>query len=296
MYALQRRVWAQVLMAKKTTVARKRVSPAGPVVVSFVNLKGGVGKTALAVNFAAYCGQQGRRTLLIDLDPQTNATFSCIGFEEWQEHSRENGTVADLLGARRHTAADGARREATDVIRSRVFRNVDLIPSHLDLFTVDLDLAGAIGRETKLRRALTEVLPDYAIVVCDCPPNLTIPTQNALAMSSHYVVPVSPDYLSGIGVGLLVSRIRELGEQLEQPITHAGIVISRMGRPAQHRDQTIEAIRNSFGTLVLEQIIKERSAVAQSAEDHRPIFKSSDRAAIAEFNEVCGELLVRLTS
>jgi chromosome partitioning protein len=282
-------------MAKKTVVARKRVTPSpAPIVVSFVNLKGGVGKTALSVNFAAYCGRQGLRTLLIDLDPQTNATFSCIGFEVWQEHSHDNGSVADLLGARRHTAADGARKTAADVVRRRVFRNVDLIPSHLDLFTVDLDLAGAIGRETRLRRSVADVLPDYAVVVCDCPPNLTIPTQNALALSSHYVVPVSPDYLSGIGVGLLVSRIRELGEQLEQSITHAGIVISRIGRPARHREQTIEAIRGSFGPLVLEQLITERTAVAQAAEDHEPIFDTTDRAAIAEFNAVCAELLARL--
>ena len=67
------------------------------VVLACVNLKGGVGKTTLAVNFAAYCGRKGLSTLLIDLDPQTNATLSCIPYEEWREHARENGTVADLL-------------------------------------------------------------------------------------------------------------------------------------------------------------------------------------------------------
>jgi chromosome partitioning protein len=72
----------------------------GPAVVSFVNLKGGVGKTALSVNFAAYCAKENLRTLLIDLDPQTNATFSCISVEAWQKHAKDNGTVANLFGLR----------------------------------------------------------------------------------------------------------------------------------------------------------------------------------------------------
>lgn len=278
----------------KLTAPKKKPARVPPVVVSFVNLKGGVGKTALSVNFAAYCGRQGLRTLLVDLDPQTNATFSCIAIEAWQKHAEEHGTVADLLGARRHTAADGVHRTAADVIIKNVFKNVDLVPSHLDLFTVDLDLAGTTARETRLRRALAEAMKDYRLVICDCPPNLTIPTQNALALSSHYVVPVSPDFLSGIGVGLLVSRVGELSDLLEQPLTHAAIVISRMGRPAQHREQTVEAIRRSFGDLVLDPIITERTAVASSAESHTPIFESRDRSAIEEFTEVCSELLSRL--
>ena len=107
--------------------------------ISFVNLKGGVGKTALAVNFAAIAGDEhGLRTLLIDLDPQTNATFSCMTVDEWEEHSRTRGTIADLLGARMHTSAEAATKTAVDVVAYNVFTNVDLLPSHLDLFTVDL--------------------------------------------------------------------------------------------------------------------------------------------------------------
>lgn len=147
-----------------------------PIVLSCVNLKGGVGKTAIAVNFAAYCGIHGLRTLLVDLDPQTNATLSCISVEAWEKHATENGTVANLLGVRQHTSAEGKEKTVTDVIMSDVFKNVDLIPCHLDLFTIDLDLSSQVGRETRLRRALKDVLPHYDIVVCDCPPNLTIPT------------------------------------------------------------------------------------------------------------------------
>jgi chromosome partitioning protein len=204
-----------------------------------VNLKGGVGKTALAVNFSAYCGSQQLRTLLIDLDPQTNATFSCLRIDAWEKHAAENGTVADVLHARAHTNAEGASRDVASVIVPNVLPNVDLIPSHLDLFTVDLDLAGVTVRETRLRRALQPITENYDVIVCDCPPNLTIPTQNALAMCSHYVVPISPDYLSGLGVGLLLNRVRSLSDDMEQELDLAGIVISRIGRPAAHRGKPL---------------------------------------------------------
>lgn len=263
-------------------------------VVSCVNLKGGVGKTALAVNFAAFCGSENLRTLLIDLDPQTNATFSCIGVDEWETHAAKFGTVADLFGLRSHTTAEGSTREVSSIIKEEVFEGVDLIPSHLDLFTMDLDLASTTARETKLRRALQPTFEDYDIVVCDCPPNLTIPTQNALAMSTHYVVPISPDFLSGLGVGLLITRVRKLCEELEHTLDLGGIVISRVGRPALHREQTVEAIRQTFKGDVLSNEIRERVAVSEAAAAHKPIFAMKDVNASSEFSAVSDELLERL--
>jgi chromosome partitioning protein len=147
-------------MAKKAEI---KVSKKNPAVVSCVNLKGGVGKTAISVNFAAYCGAIGLKVLLIDLDPQTNATFSCISVEQWQEHAAKKGTVANLLGARQHTNAEGKEKSAADVLMKKVFPNVDLLPSHLDLFTIDLDLSGAAARETRLRRAVKDMIVDSLI-------------------------------------------------------------------------------------------------------------------------------------
>lgn len=265
-----------------------------PIVVSCINLKGGVGKTALSVNLAAYAGQQGKRTLLVDLDPQTNATFSTIGIDAWQEHKDAHGTVADLLGARNHVSAEGTRRSAEEVIVKEVFDNVDLVPSHIDLFTVDLDLASSPARERKLKRALSEVAGNYDLIVCDCPPNLTIPTQNALAMSTHFVVPISRDFLSGIGVGLLLNRVEELSSDLEVELENAGIVMSRVGRPALHREQTEHSIREKFGGLVISQVIKERASVSKAAEDHISVFQAKDQDAKDEFSVVSQEILQRV--
>lgn len=264
-------------------------------VVSCINLKGGVGKTALAVNFAAYCGRSGIKTLLIDLDPQTNATFSTIGVVGWDKAKR-NGTVADLLGAKKHADAAGEVKKAEEVIIKNVFPNVDLIPSHIDLFTVDLDLAGSRFRETRLEKALTDVIDNYDMVICDCPPNLTLPTQNALAISTHYVVPVSLDFLSAIGVSLLLKRVQEFGDDLQQDLQHAGIVISRVGRPAIHREETEATLRSQFGSVVLKPVIRERVAVSKSAQAHIPIFDSTDLEAIHDFTVVCKQLLKKIVN
>lgn len=264
--------------------------PEEPIVLSTVNLKGGVGKTAISVNFAAYCGLHGYRTLLLDLDPQTNASFASIGVKAWEDHAATHGTVADLLGARTHTAAEGKVRSAGEVIFKDAFPKVDLIPSHVDLFTVDLDLSGATARETRLRKAIKHIKSDYDIIICDCPPNLTVPTQNALAISTHYVIPVSLDFLSAIGVGLLISRVEELGEDLEHPMTNSGIIISRVGRPAQHRAATETTLRHQFKGLVFDNLLKERSAVSECAAQHQHIFASRDTSAVDDFTNVCSEL------
>ena len=265
------------------------------VIVSCVNLKGGVGKTALAVNLAAIAGDiHDKRTLLIDVDPQTNATFSCIPLDEWQKHANSNGTIADILGLRDHTSAEGATKSPEDVIIRDVFTNVDLLPSHLSLFTVDLDLGGRNYRESILRRELREVIKDYHLVVCDCPPNLTLPTQNALSISSCYIVPVSLDYLSGLGIGLLIDRVDRFAKEAGKSIQNAGIVISRVGRPARHREETEDSIRDAFGDLVLRQTLKERAAVSEAGSLQKPVHKHINQEAKAEFLEVAKELLIRM--
>lgn len=259
--------------------------------VACVNLKGGVGKTAIAVNFAAYCGSIGKRTLLVDLDPQANATFSCMDVDKWEIITAKQGSIADLLDMRSYTSAEGKTRDVKSVIVNNAFHNVDLIPSHLDLFTIDLDLAGTTARETKLRRALAPIANEYDIIVCDCPPNLTIPTQNALAFCSHYIVPISPDYLSGLGVGLLLQRVKRICEALEHSLEFAGIVISRVGRPAAHRAETVAALREQFKDRVLGTEIKDRVVVSESAAQHKPVYDMGDSDASREFKLVSAEIL-----
>lgn len=266
-------------------------------VISCVNLKGGVGKTALAVNLAAIAGKFHQlRTLLIDLDPQTNSTFWCLGADGWKEWAANNGTLANLFGLRSYTTAQNKKKDFSAVVRKSVFPSVDLLPSHLDLFTMDLDLAGQPARETILRRTIQpHIQQDYDLVVCDCPPNLTLPTQNAISISTHFVVPVSLDYLSSLGIQLLLTRIEELSAALEtDDLKCAGIAISRVGRPALHRQMTQETLEDEFEELVLKRVIKERVAVDQAAQAKMPVheFEPNGEAA-ADFRAVAQDVLKR---
>lgn len=265
-----------------------------PIVTSFVNLKGGVGKTAISVNFAAYCGLNELKVLLIDMDPQTNATFSCIALDKWEDHAKNNGTIANIMGMKKHTSAEGAEINLIKIIIKDVFKNVDLIPSHLDLFTMDLDLAGETARETKLKRSLKDIINNYSIVVCDCPPNLTIPTQNALAMSTHYLVPVSPDFLSALGIGILMKRVKDFSEDLELNLQLSGIILSRVGRPTRHRTGIATDLRSRFPELVLDPEIRERVAVSEAASANKSIYEMSDTDAKNEFEACSVEILKRV--
>ncbi len=260
------------------------------VILSSLNLKGGVGKTTISVNYAAYCARKGRKTLLIDLDPQTNATFGMIGVDAWETHSKKKGTVADLLGARRHKSADGKGKPFEKCVIKDAWDGVDLIPSHLDLYTVDLDLGSLTAREYQLRKSLKDHKDQYDVIICDCPPNLTLPTQNALAMSTDYVIPVSLDFLSVLGIGILLGRIDDLTTDLDVELDNAGILLSRVGRPARHRATTEATVRSQFADHILSGSIKDRTAVSASMEANYSIFDSGDKDAVAEFNHVFAEL------
>ena len=265
-----------------------------PYIVACVNLKGGVGKTAIAVNFAAYCGFKGMRTLLVDLDPQTNATFSCISVDDWEDHATKHGTVANLFGARSHADAEGKQKKFDEIVRKGVFKNLDLVPSHVELFTIDLDLASATARESKIKKALTPVLDNYDMIVCDCPPNLTIPTQNALAVCTHYVVPISPDFLSALGVGLLLHQVGKFCDDMQVNPKLAGMVISRIGRRALHRERTENSLREQFGKDVFVAKLHDRVAVSEAVEKNLPIHIYDHGLAAAEFCAMSEELLERI--
>jgi chromosome partitioning protein len=265
-------------------------------VISFVNLKGGVGKTTLAVSYASYLGKQlGKRVLLVDLDPQTNASFWVMGFSDWKEHADNIGTVAALIGATAHKRVGSSTKTVESLIYKSETFGFDLIPSDLALYTMDLDLASVPLKELKLKRAITACTTEYDYIICDCPPNLTIPTQNALALSTHYVIPIALDYFSSIGISLLKSRILKLGDELENHPTLGGIVITRAGsRPGWHKAETEDSLRNTFGAELLTSKIKDRQDVVVSTQDRRPVFDSGNQSIIQEFTAVCSELHGRI--
>ena len=195
-------------------------------VVSFINYKGGVGKTTMAVEIAATLSvKYGFKVLVVDLDPQTNATFYLVTEEKWEEWTTTNGSLREVF---RHAIAE-EEFDAGRTIIEQAYGDLDLLPSHLDLLSVDLELAakwGAQSTEAKLiiRDKLSPVLEarGYDFVIVDCPPNLNLVTQNGLMLSDSYVVVCVPEYFSVRGIGLIQTNIGNMMSQVNHNLTRFG--------------------------------------------------------------------------
>ncbi|WP_306209017.1 ParA family protein [Actinoplanes sp. RD1] len=198
-------------------------------VVSVMNYKGGVGKTTLTANVAAEIADNGYRVLMIDLDPQTNLTFSFFTVEEWNTELRERRTIKRWYDS----GPSSAEMRLEDLVLSpprvneRVARSggrLDLISSHLGLIDIDLELALLLGGMTpaQSRRKFLEVhgclaealrapaFRAYDIVLIDCAPNFGLVTKTAIVASDFVLVPAKPDYLSTIGIGYLKASVEKL--------------------------------------------------------------------------------------
>lgn len=194
-------------------------------VVSLINLKGGVAKTTTTVALAETLASQfGKRVLVIDLDPQTNATTILIGEKRWKEINEKGWTLATLfkdaldLQNKSFDLSEALQKGVSDVQGAQ---KVDLLPSSLDLIDVQDKLASAptgqfysVTPIDLLRLAVKPILDDYDIVLVDCPPNLGIITLNGLRISEGYIIPTVPDVLSTYGIPQIVTRVGNFADNL----------------------------------------------------------------------------------
>ena len=272
-------------------------------VISLLNMKGGVGKTTVAVNLAAYLARDyGKRVLLADLDPQTNASLSVMPEKAWAKWAGEHGTMADILEIdRRHKkSADDRSKLERCIIKDIVpdIPGLDLIPSHLKLTFLDLDLASRPGRERIFARKLKKVLDQYDVVICDCPPNLQTATQNALYASDWFLVPMQPDFLSSVGLDLLLDRLNYLKEELQFRIKCLGIVFTRVRRSIRFHEETMEELPQRRGHKRLhffESVIPENIKLSEAPMQAKPIVLHDNSATGAEaFRELTAEVAARM--
>ncbi len=194
-------------------------------IVTVINFKGGVGKTSSAIELSvALARHYGRRTLLVDLDPQASATFYLMEQERWKQWRDTNGTTYQLFEQRdRYFPIRNVI--VPDVVQGReaVF-GFDLLPSDPNLVDVDLRLADFIGY-TILQRYFDQVRDEYDYIICDCPPNFNPVTKNSLWCSDAYIVPTVPDFLSTYGISLLERSVNKLFAPTKYTLTFAGPVL-----------------------------------------------------------------------
>ena len=270
-------------------------------VVSFVNMKGGVGKTTCAVNIATYLAKEHqKRVLLVDLDPQTNASLSVMTEKRWTKWQEDNGTMADVLEVEaKRKGSEGFKLK--DCIVHDVLEEVpglDLIPSHLKLTFLDLDLAARPGRERIFTRKLEKVKGEYDVIICDCAPNLMTGTQNALYASDWFFIPMQPDFLSSIGLELLLDRLAYLRKSLEFKIGCLGAAFTRVRGHLHYHQETMERLRDAKGLKrvhFFETTIPENIKLAEAPMESRPIALHDASATGAEaFRGLTREFLQRL--
>ena len=196
-------------------------------IISFINYKGGVGKTTTTfhIGCALAMFEPKKKVLLIDADPQTNLTFLCCEFSTWESHVKTNGSLETVYSA----YLDQQRKSLRSIIWKRPMSrpelaNVDLVPSTIELLDIDLRLQSKTKAATTIREiaqthldqrsilsgAIKEVASEYDYILIDCPPNLYLATQNALYASDGYLVTLMPDHFSTVGVTFLDRKIRQL--------------------------------------------------------------------------------------
>jgi chromosome partitioning protein len=221
-----------------------------------------------------------KRVLIIDLDPQTNATTMLIGEEKWEKLNKNGHTLARLfqdaliedVAAHKFDLGKTLQRGVSNV---RDVQNLDLLPSSLDLIDVQDRLATMpSGRfysnnpTEVLRRAVKPILDEYDYVLIDCPPNLGLITLNGLRIANGYIIPTIPDVLSTYGIPQIVTRIKAFADGIGEPIEPYGIVVTKYQSNSSLHNRTLKQLRDDRVKYphVFETVVPQANQIAESAE------------------------------
>lgn len=263
-------------------------------IVSVINYKGGVGKTTITANLAAELAHRGKRVLAIDLDPQTNLTFSFLKVDEWQK-KYEDKTIKYWFDSIIY------RKKEIPSFKDLIIKvsKLDLISSHLSLVDIDMELSPMLTGTTPgqqqeyflntyslIREELNQLQDDYDIVIFDCPPNFSIVTRNAIVASDYYVIPAKMDYLSTLGITQLQKRIDTLtheynkyceGKRDSSPINPVSLgVIATMislygGKPQAALQYYIDGLKRQGVTIFDKKIRENKKLYSDAAELGLPV-------------------------
>ncbi|MQA99566.1 MAG: AAA family ATPase [Actinobacteria bacterium] len=250
--------------------------------VCVANQKGGVAKTTTSVNLGAALAMRGHRVLVVDIDPQANATTG-LGVDH---RSLERSTYDLLLGD----------AKLPDVVRSASIENLFLAPSSLDLAGAEVELVGSMARERKLGEALRGVDGDYEMVFLDCPPSLGLLTVNALAAAHDLIVPVQCEYYALEGLGQLLGNAERVRRALNPELRVAGFLLTMYDARTKLSSQVADEVRSHFGELVFGTVIPRSVRLSEAPSFGEPVvtLDTASRGSIA-YRLLAAEVETRYT-
>ena len=248
-----------------------------PRILAIANQKGGVGKTTTAVNLGAGLAELGYRVLVVDLDPQGNATTG-LGLNPRNFES----SVYDVI---MHDAP------LEDCIEPTSVRNLFAAPATIDLAGAEIELVPAFSRELKLRRAVDHVVEDFDFTLIDCPPSLGLITVNGLAAATEVVVPIQCEYYALEGLGQLLRNVNLVQGQLNPRLELSAIVLTMYDARTKLAEQVANEVRNHFGDKVCRNIVPRTVRLSEAPSFGQPVivFDPMSRGAIA-YRELAKEV------
>lgn len=237
-------------------------------ILAIANQKGGVGKTTTSVNLSACLAYIGKKVLLVDIDPQGNAT-SGAGIEK-----------ADVEQCIYDVLVDDV--EASEVIRETKVENLYIIPATIQLAGAEIELVPTISREVRLKRALEEVKEDYDYIIIDCPPSLGLLTLNALTAADAVVIPVQCEYYALEGLSQLLSTIRLVQKHLNHELRIEGVLLTMLDARTNLGIQVIEEVKKYFQDKVYRTIIPRNVRLSEAPSHGEPIIIYDPKSRGAE--------------
>ncbi|WP_300670002.1 AAA family ATPase [Soonwooa sp.] len=247
-------------------------------IIGVANQKGGVGKTTTAVNLASALGVLEKRILIIDADPQANAT-SGLGIEE------VNSSTYNLL---EHSA------EARKCILPTSSPNVDIIPSHIDLVAAEIELVDRENREYMMRKALESVKKDYDYIIIDCAPSLGLITINALTASDSVIIPIQCEYFALEGLGKLLNTIKNVQKIHNPDLDIEGLLLTMYDSRLRLSNQVVEEVNSHFPEMVFETIISRNVRLSEAPSFGESILKyDAESKGAIQYIQLAEEVLLK---